>query len=88
VRDGQKVIAPIAPGSWALVNVGQVGDLEPGVRYPVESERPSVLALDGEREIPLRARDEAQVSLALDGPWIVDVDGALRAAVEEGTFLR
>jgi len=88
VPDGQKVISPLAPGSVVPVGIGEITDLEPGVRYPIRSERPAVLALDGEREIVLRDGDHAEVTLQLDGPWFVDVERTLLLAVAGGAFLR
>jgi predicted polyphosphate/ATP-dependent NAD kinase len=85
---GQQVMAPIAPGSLVQVGVGEVIDLEPSVPYPVQDERPAVLALDGEREIVLHDGDRATVTLDLDGPWIVDVERTLMRAVQAGAFLR
>jgi predicted polyphosphate/ATP-dependent NAD kinase len=86
--NGQKVMVPLAPGHLVPVSIGEITDMEPGVRYPVESERPATLALDGEREITLYKDDGAEVSLELDGPWIVDVERTLLMAVEEGIFFR
>jgi predicted polyphosphate/ATP-dependent NAD kinase len=88
VPDGRKVISPLAPGSVVPVGVGEITDLEPGVRYAIRSERPAVLALDGEREIVLRDGDRAEVTLQLDGPWFVDVKRTLLLAVAGGAFLR
>ena len=88
VPDGQKVISPLAPGSVVPVGIGEITDLEPGVRYPIRSEHPAVLALDGEREIVLRDGDHAEVTLQLDGPWFVDVERTLLLAVAGGAFLR
>ena len=85
--DGRKAMSPLAPGSFVPVGIGEIVDLEPGVRYPVASGRPAVLALDGEREITLYDGDEAQVTLDLDGPWIVDVERTLLLAVAEGVFV-
>jgi predicted polyphosphate/ATP-dependent NAD kinase len=85
---GQQVMAPIAPGSLVQVGVGQVVVLEPNVPYPVQDERPAVLALDGEREIVLHDGDRATVTLDLGGPWIVDVERTLMRAVQAGAFLR
>ena len=85
--DGRKVMAPLAPGYFVPVGIGEIIDLEPGVGHPVAGGRPAVLALDGEREIPLYEHDEAKVTLALDGPWIVDVERTLRLAVAEGAFV-
>ena len=88
VPDGRKVISPLAPGSVVSVGIGDITDLEPGGRYPIRSERPAVLALDGEREIVLRDGDRAEVVLDLDGPWFVDVERTLLLAVASGAFLR
>ena len=86
--NGQKVMVPLAPGRLVPVGIGEITDMKPGIRYPVEGERPATLALDGEREITLYRDDEAEVSLDLDGPWIVDVERTLLMAVEEGTFFQ
>jgi len=87
VPNGKKVMVPLAPGSLVPVGIGEIVDLKPGVRYPVEGERPAVLALDGEREITLRDCDQAEVALRLDGPWIVDVERTLLLAVAERAFV-
>ena len=84
--DGRKVMVPLVPGHPVPVPVAKITDMKPGIRYPVETVRPATLALDGEREITLFKDDEAEVSLDLDGPWIVDVERTLLVAVEEGTF--
>jgi predicted polyphosphate/ATP-dependent NAD kinase len=88
VPDGHRVLAPLAPGLVVPVGIAEVIKLEPGVRYPVLDERPAVLALDGEREIALCNRDRAEVTLELDGPWIVDVERTLREGVADDVFTR
>ncbi len=82
------VIAPLAPGACIPVRVSEIGDMDPGVPYTVYDERPAILALDGEREIPLQSGDWATVTLQLDGPWIVDVERTLAHAVAEGEFVK
>lgn len=84
--NGRQVLAPIAPGRIASVGIGELVMLSPGVPQPVLGQRPAVLALDGEREIALRPGDQAEVTLQLEGPWIVDVERTLRLAVEVGIF--
>ncbi len=86
-QDGRKVMVPIAPGSLAPVGIGEIVEMRPGINHPVDSLRPAVLALDGEREITLHGSDSADVTLDLDGPWIVDVERALSQAVAEGAFI-
>jgi predicted polyphosphate/ATP-dependent NAD kinase len=84
--NGRKVMVPIAPGCVVAVGIGEIVEMKPDVSYPVESFRPAVLALDGEREITLFSGDEASVELGLEGPWIVDVERTLALAVTEGAF--
>ena len=50
-----------------------------GVDRAVTMRGPGTLALDGERELVLRAGEEARVHLAADGPRVLDVAGVLRA---------
>ena len=83
---GRQVLAPIAPGAMARLGVERITRLEPGQACPVLSERPAVLALDGEREIELTAAHQAQIRLDLDGPWIVDVEHTLAQAVAARAF--
>ena len=82
----ERVQAVLAPGRVVPVGVHRATTLQPGDWHNVTSERPLVLALDGEREIVLGEDDEAAIGLDLDGPWIVDVPRALLRAVAEGAF--
>jgi len=84
--NGRRVLAPIAPGRITPIGIGELVTLMPGVPHLVLDERPGVLALDGEREIVLQKGDQAEVTLVLDGPWIVDIERTLRLAVEDGVF--
>lgn len=84
--NGRQVLAPLAPGRIASIGIGELVTLEPGVPHPVLDERPAVLALDGEREIVLQTGDRVEVTLVLEGPWIVDVERTLRLAVEDEIF--
>ena len=81
------VTFPLAPGVMAAVGVRKVRELTPGQVIDIE-DAPCILALDGEREIPLGPGTRASVELRRDGPWIVDVHQALRHAVGQGPFLR
>jgi predicted polyphosphate/ATP-dependent NAD kinase len=85
-QNGRKVMVPIAPGSLVPVGIGEITEMTPGINHPVDSLRPAMLALDGEREITLHRDDAAQVALDLEGPWIVDVERTLSRAVDEGAF--
>ena len=90
VRTGgrQTVQTTILPGELVNVPIGEIQTMHPGKAVPVITDRPVVLALDGEREIVLYTGDDASVTLQTDGPWLVDVDTILRHALAEGRYLR
>ncbi len=46
------------------------------------------IALDGEREIEFPATSVAEVKLRADGPFVVDVPAALKAAARTGHLQR
>ena len=83
---GQSVLAPLAPGlitelpirSWRWLKVGQSG---------VVNYAPAVLALDGEREIPIKPDQQIEIRLSQNGPHVVDVKAVLRAASRTGIFI-
>lgn len=85
---GPSVVAPIAPGLVPSIAYQDITVLQPGECYPVTSIRPLVLALDGEREHVLQGGEEAAVCLTMEGPWVIDVDAAMRRAVDAAFFTR
>ena len=82
----QKVKAPIAPGlvSWLPVQSYQVIRL--GEQIPI-SPGPSIIALDGEREIVVRRGDELSIRLSEQGPWVLEMDRVLLEASEKSIFM-
>ena len=84
-ENGRQVTAPLAPGIMVTVDVNDVRSLRVGDRVSV-GKGPCILALDGEREIPLSPDDTADVMLSAEGPWIVDIPRAMAFAVKQGTF--
>ena len=82
-----QVTAPLAPGVIVTVGIESSLPMATGDRISVGS-GPSVLALDGEREVPLGHQDEGEVMLSGEGPWIVEVGDAMQLAVERGVFSR
>jgi len=48
--------------------------------------KPSVIALDGERELTVMPSDQVKVRLQRDGPPVVDVEKTIREAVKKGFF--
>ncbi|MEM8859487.1 MAG: NAD(+)/NADH kinase [Chloroflexota bacterium] len=85
--EGQSVMAPIAPGvvsrltleSWNLLKAGDKGEV---------TTAPAVLAMDGEREIPIKEGEKVEIQLSHNGPHVVDVSAALHAAAQEGFFVQ
>jgi hypothetical protein len=83
---GQPVRAPIAPGLFQAVYVAEHRLLAPGDEVVVRHERPCVLALDGEREIELRAGAAARLRLNPRGPRVIDPRQAIAVAARAGVF--
>ncbi len=77
--------APIAPGLVLPVRVGGLRRLEIGDRVAIE-DPPSIIALDGEREVEFGHGDTGHIGLEATGPWVVDVRRALAGAVHRGFF--
>jgi predicted polyphosphate/ATP-dependent NAD kinase len=80
---GWEVIAPLGPGILARVPIADLETLAPDIPHPLVSERPLILAIDGERELTLQPGDEAAVLLRLDGPWIVQVERVMERASQK-----
>jgi hypothetical protein len=81
---GLRVRAPIAPGMIVPVDVASVSELAPDV--PVCLAGPCLIALDGERGLPVPAGSSVTVTLRHDGPPLVDVERCLRLAAGRGFF--
>ena len=79
------IFAPIAPGLFLPVGVDSFRNIEPGTEVPVLPV-PSIIALDGEREVDLHEGDSASIRLDRDGPRVVDVPAALKWATGAGFF--
>jgi predicted polyphosphate/ATP-dependent NAD kinase len=81
----QQVLAPIAPGLFSTVGIRSVRRLAEG--EPVEVTGPGVLAFDGEREVVLHEGERARLAVVRDGPRVIDVQQAMRAAACTGAYL-
>jgi len=79
------VFAPIAPGLFLPAGVASFRTFRSGEEIEV-APVPSIIALDGEREVDLHTGDSASIRLDRDGPRVVDVPAALRWAAESGFF--
>ena len=83
---GLRVLAPIAPGLIAEVAVASHRRLVIGETVELALATGS-LALDGEREIIVSARQQVAVRLTFDGPPVIDVSRALAAGARAGRFI-
>ena len=82
---GKRVLAPIAPG--LIVQVGIEGSGLINLRKAVEvKHKPSVLALDGEREVEVGRKDNISIHLTKKGPWLIDIKATLKEAAQNGFF--
>jgi predicted polyphosphate/ATP-dependent NAD kinase len=82
-KAAQKVLAPIAPGLMKRVGVAEHRRFTAGEDLPVTL-TPSVVALDGEREIIIPAGMRHSVRYLPNGPRVVDIGRCLRAAAVQG----
>jgi len=80
-----KVRAAVLPGIISEVGIEEWKILAPGEEVEV-LHKPSVIALDGEREITVKGSDQIKVRLQNDGPAVVDIERTIREAVNKGFF--
>src|SRR5262245_35498411 len=83
-NNGRSIIATIAPGLVASVGVRNHTFMQIGTRVPVQF-TPSVLALDGEREIMVNSGDHWEIDLSWEGPRVLDIEKVMDAARGSGT---
>jgi len=76
---GQRIRAILGPGLIVEAGVQAFRLLQVGESVELPSERPLVLALDGEREIVLYGPGPGTLVLREDGPWIIDARRVMRA---------
>ncbi len=82
----QQVLAPIAPGLIVPIPIQSLTWLAVGEQKTVPH-APTVLALDGEREIPIKADELIEIRLSQNGPHVVNVEAALQVASRAGLFV-
>ena len=80
---GRPVTAPVAPGMIKQVFIKGQKIMEMGDEVAV-TVVPSILALDGEREVEIRPGQQAAIRLEKDGPVVVDVKQTMTAAMKSG----
>jgi hypothetical protein len=80
--DARHFAAPLSPGAFQTVHVKSVTPISFGVAVPFAG--PGVLALDGDRDHKLLDGQALRVEIRRDGPWILDIDAAMRWAAAQG----
>jgi predicted polyphosphate/ATP-dependent NAD kinase len=82
---GHPVTAPIAPGmvKRVIVSKKEIINVDEEVEVLFT---PSVLALDGEREVEVQQGQQVSVRLSRNGPIVVDVKRTMAAAVKKGVL--
>lgn len=83
---GSSLLAPVAPGLLRRIPIETFRLMQPGERVPF---RPATgtIALDGEREIEVKASHRVAVELSLAGPITIDIDRAISDAAAAGRFV-
>ena len=79
------VLAPIAPGLIVRVGIESCGLINMNEAVEINY-KPSILALDGEREVGVGKKDHISIRLTKNGPYIIDIKGALKEAAQNGFF--
>ena len=83
--EGRAVIAAVAPGMIREVLVSAQRVMRIGEEFKIDL-TPSVLALDGEREVEIRQGQSAAIRLGEAGPIVVDVTRTMKAAMKRNIF--
>ena len=83
--NGRAVIAPVAPGMIREVLVSAQSVMQIGEEFKIHL-APSVLALDGEREVEIRQGQQPAIRLGEAGPTVVDVTRTMKAAMKRNIF--
>ena len=83
-KSSHRVISPIGPGQVASAPVMEHKVVKPGETVKYRAPDTRVLAFDGEREYLLNKGEEIEISLRLDGPWILNVPAILEKAAIRG----
>ncbi len=74
----RQIIAPLGPGLVGQVGVRAIETVAIGQQIDYVAAVPTVVALDGERELVLLTGQMLSVCLRSDGPWIVNAEAIMR----------
>lgn len=79
---GWRAQVVLAPGLVREVGIAASQELWKERPTTAQVDEPSMLTLDGEREHALKPGARVQVTLHLDGPWLIEPQAAMRAWAE------
>jgi predicted polyphosphate/ATP-dependent NAD kinase len=82
----RRVLAPIAPGLIVSVGIDRCDFIHLNEAVEV-NHKPSVLALDGEREVEVGRDDPISIRLTNNGPHVIDIEGALEESAKNDFFI-
>ena len=80
--EGRTVRVPLSPGLFGDLEVSSVERV--CLNQSVEFHGPGILAMDGDRVIELADGELALAMVRRDGPFVIDVDRAMRWAAANG----
>jgi len=83
---GIRARAAVLPGVIQEIDIQEVRLIKLGEEVEVTF-KPSLMALDGERELKVGAKDKVKVRLERDGPCVVDINKAIKGAATKGFFV-
>ncbi len=83
--DGRELRVPISPGLYRTVRFTGASRLP--FDEAVTLVGPGILAFDGDRTRELAEGQSARLCVRRDGPWLIDVNAALRVAADRGLYL-
>ncbi len=85
---GERVMSPIAAGVLTEVGITDAKQLALDEPYSFTADSRCMIALDGERELPVAPGDEVTFLIRRSGPWRVLPHKAIEQAQKNGLFRR
>ncbi|MBF0529033.1 MAG: NAD(+)/NADH kinase [Deltaproteobacteria bacterium] len=85
--NGREVLAPVAPGMIKNIALSSVETMTLDQDWPIII-KPSILALDGEREVEVNKGQQASVRIIKNGPKVVDVAMTMTSALKNGALVQ
>lgn len=83
---GPCIKAPLSPGLFKDVQIAQIERVD--MHETRIFDGPGIVALDGDRDLKLLDGEQMRVTLRRDGPFVIDIEAAMRWAVSQGIMAR